>query len=32
MKECNNEYFLNLKNATVNHIKLTIDKLKGEKV
>ena len=30
MKECNNEYFLNLKNATVNHIKLTIDKLKGE--
>jgi len=30
IKECNNEYFLNLRNATVNHIKLTIEKLKGE--
>lgn len=30
MEKCNNEYFLNLKNATVKHIKLTIDKLKGE--
>ena len=32
IKECNNEYFLNLRNATVNHIKLTIDKLKGENI
>lgn len=30
IKKCNNEYFLNLRNATVNHIKLTIEKLKGK--
>ena len=27
MKECKNEYFVNLKNQTVKHIKITIDEL-----